>query len=300
MNTQRLVRNRRSASPVAIGSPRPFAPREVNAGLPGARALWFARADPALISPCLRVSVVNCLSHSQVDMQPMPPPDQPTSPALQQDRPVLSYATPAADGLPEWHPEAEALIDQRAPLRKLRKYFRRGEDVAHYFAKSMERRYAPQNAGQICIGCGQPATQWWVVCFWTASGPLKRTEFAFGEPEVSFRTCHAICETCRARWLDHPWLNWVGWVMAWTQRAALAGLILCWIANVITGWRFGQWSVWLALFLFGQLPVVQVLNFLWRRHMPATIKRLVPRRRVRLAGAHCGPQDPATSPPSAR
>ncbi len=225
------------------------------------------------------------------------PTDQsPTSdPAPAQ--PVLSYATPEADGLPEWHPEAEALIDQRAPLRRLRGCFVKSEDAVRYFAKSMEQRYSPQNAGTTCIACGGPAREWWVVCIWTATGHYRTLTFHLGsEPTAQFRTCHAICDACRRRWLTRPWLNGFLRVCRWSGWLAVAAFAVIILSDFLPQ----NLNMPLILGSLGLIAASYLLQFAGRIIFgflkPRAMRKLVPRRRVSLTEAAPWPQNPGEPP----
>lgn len=122
----------------------------------------------------------------------------PVSEALDE---VLDYATPDDDGLPEFHPEAEALIDAGANPLRLRELFPRTEDAARYYAKSMARRFSV--AEQHCEACDAAPAEVVVIVRWQIVFPLRFTEFRWAgnsTPTSTFMTRHGACNACHQRW----------------------------------------------------------------------------------------------------
>ena len=126
---------------------------------------------------------------------------------------VLDYATPGSVGPTTIVPEAESLIDARAPLRMLRPLFRSGVEAGRYLAKSLQRRAQDESR---CINCYSEQANLFCGCQWTMHQPMRFFEMLIrNNYSLDFSTFHQICPNClielkkelegrnqRLRWLE--------------------------------------------------------------------------------------------------
>lgn len=210
----------------------------------------------------------------------------PSNAAVGRDDPQpLSYATPDADGLPEFVPEAEVLLDERQPLSKLRKLFRRAADVPKYVAKSYRRRKAKENAGHACECCGA-AAEWVVPVDWWIT--MSVSTFALSRESVpaETRTHHSLCNTCMDRWANRVlrfsrW-RWVAIVFGWLWLPALflnkpIASLLGFAPN-----HGAVLSAWFWILLAGMM--VKALMRRWHAFLPPRPIRLAMPREARFKG----------------
>ena len=185
---------------------------------------------------------------------------------------VLDYATYDADGLPPFVREVEELIDQRAHLPKIRKYFASADQACKYFAKSMRRRFSLAGVGSQCVGCGQACSTAAGVK-WQISLPLKWNEFKLTnkQPHAHFLTYHAICGTCARRWIKT--LKWVDrFSKAWTTfRFGWLALVL--VISQIGRTMRGKWSLYLGFVWPIYFVLIFTSAFLLRWWKQRTIPR---------------------------
>jgi hypothetical protein len=177
---------------------------------------------------------------------------------------VLHYATPDADGTPEWVTEAEAMLDQRCKPKQLRSLFRKADDAMKYFLKSMRRRFGVDQLGSACENCNTPCTSACAV-LWVAEIPFKTFEFriASTSPKAQFVTYHVMCPTCHA-----PWKRSARWQrgVRWLTTGVWVGLIVLLIVprqvrpgtTGLTGW-------WLLPSVFVAMLLLKLLLFVLAR-----------------------------------
>ncbi|MCS7033487.1 MAG: hypothetical protein NZ561_05765 [Phycisphaerae bacterium] len=202
--------------------------------------------------------------------------------------PTLDYATSDADGTPDWHEEAERLIDAGRPLRRLNRCFRRGIDSARYFRKSAQRRYCVQTREAACVGCGRPNQDFVARVIWSIDVPTRPLELQIWSEQGSLplETWHTLCPPCFGEW---------GRRVRHLLRLQSAGRVLLWLGIVFyLGWVLLErllWGrspgLWVSLGFLGlvvAIPIVAKLLDAWRVGVgPRALRRLMPRG-VRLIG----------------
>jgi len=152
-----------------------------------------------------------------------------SEPNIPEAKAVLSYATPDADGLPEFVPEAEALIDAGKRPKALRKLFKKTRDAVRYFAKSMTRRFDQSHLTKTCVSCGAPDPTMVVQLQWTARAPLKNLEIGISDNAAAFpfTTMHSICPTCMHDWTRRLFrYNWLRRAFGYSLFGCLAAWFL--------------------------------------------------------------------------
>jgi hypothetical protein len=205
-------------------------------------------------------------------------------------QPVLGYATPEADGLPDWVPEAEEQIERGRSPNAIRRYFPSSKQAVRYFAKSMARRYGPEAMGSACLGCGTDGQLYAIQLQWLATADLRFLEFQVSgsNPTAEIKTIHPVCERCLGEW-HHSITRYnrpVRW-LSWGYFAALALFALFFVGPAIPMLRsyVGGPSRPFRLLWLAPLAMVTVLRqtfvVLWRWRLPRPVKRLM-HREVRL------------------
>lgn len=119
----------------------------------------------------------------------MPKPYQPPPP-------VIDYATPSADRVPELVPEVEHLIDGRAPIDRLRKFFSSSGQALAYFTRSMKRRYSVAKLNLTCVGCGHHPVDTYAYVRWVARATPNTLELRLGTATEMIETAHSLCPDC--------------------------------------------------------------------------------------------------------
>ncbi len=204
--------------------------------------------------------------------------------------PVLGYATPDADGVPEWVAEAEKLIEARAEPNKIRHLFYRTEDAVKYYARSQARRFSIANTTDECIGCGEPHCTTACNARWVAQARPRTLEFRLSGDWIraGFTTSHTICRRCfestqrstrvvqkvRAVLAVTPLMIWVGWLLFSRMMRALRG----WRGNI------DHWVPRVFLLYFGLILIATGALKLINRAVPRRLRALMPKRRVILVG----------------
>ena len=215
-------------------------------------------------------------------------------------RPVLSYATPQADGLPDWHGEAEHMIRLGKSPNDLRRYFDKTEHAVRYFVKSVRRRFSAAQAGNRCIACGAEANTFWVVCTWQVEARVRAFEFSVSQSTIrrEVATCHAVCDRCARRWLVRPWMDRVLVVGHWARWAAWVAIGVL-VVSVLSVPPFHMQMVDEVLWCIALAFVIQMIAAItWRWRVPGAVRRLMPRSGVRLLRADLRPQSAAGPPPA--
>lgn len=201
----------------------------------------------------------------------------------QEHPPTLGYATPDADGLPPWVPEAEELIEKGAPAKKITKYFRKSDDAVKYYIKSMHRRYGPDSLTNTCVLCGQEARDQAIQLEWRVRMPARFMEFRLNDsgPNGTFNTMHSICPSCLVDLLKRTGflartrmaLSWLS-VFAWLAFLALSVLSRAFRARF--NWNFPA----ILAFLGGYLLLFMMtwgVNWMYRRRQSSLTRRPMPR-----------------------
>lgn len=200
----------------------------------------------------------------------------------------IDYATPDADGLPAYHPEAEAVIDFGGGPTKLKRFFHNRNLASRYFAKSMSRRHGIDTIGPNCVRCLEPAEFVAAVQWKAKAQPPLLVPVLRAEEGVIYPTVHPLCAACLTPWAKTCRRLW--WVLrgiGWLQWLWVPVLI----STVIPAWRVIQvrqlqwvWPTWLVLWL--TLMVAKRIVTLWYvRCTPGAIRGLR-RRHVECLGLH--------------
>ena len=208
-------------------------------------------------------------------------------PLASRAEPVLDYATKDADGLPAWHADAEAVIDQRRRPRAIRRFFRTADEAVRYFAKSMRRRFGPDALGARCASCDVEPAPFALQVAWSATCPPRFLEFRVSEKQIaaSFETLHALCEPCLVDWGKR--LTGYSFSRRWLSRG-IGVLTVLFIGLLLLGWvpafraHVPRWwndlSVWVYISSLILLSVAaKSVDLLWRMRHPRVLRRLMPR-----------------------
>lgn len=201
---------------------------------------------------------------------------------------VLGYATPDADGLPEFVPEAETLISSGEGPKSLRSVFRQTDQAVRYYSKSLARRYSEASLATGCA-CGNQEAPFVFQLSWSIKSPFRHFEMnlSISEPETTCLTLHALCGDCFVDW-EHR-INRYSWV-----RSLLGILGFLWVMIFLVG-RLVQHlagvrdttliQVWLILIV--PLLLFRAL-FAWlpTRSYPEPVRAIV-RKGVKLKGISC-------------
>ncbi len=188
--------------------------------------------------------------------------------------PILGYATRAADGVPEFHGEAEELLDAGGSPNDLRRYFVQTEDALKYFARSMTRRYAPEMAGKVCCICIQLNEIRILQLKWFADVNRRFFEYHLREENLReyFYTHHAFCDACLNRWTVRlARFAQIRRVLHWLAVSISAAWLLCAMVDRREKLPLGPlfWVVigaWI-ISIGGQI----ILNKMGRRHWPVVM-----------------------------
>ena len=171
---------------------------------------------------------------------------------------ILDYATPAADGVPEWLPDVDAAIDRSETLKRLAARIDRTDVAAQYLERAIARRFAADVADGRCANCDAPASLLAVVGW---SFRIKGRSFAVrprnDEASGIALTHHAVCDACGQRWSTRvaP-IARVRRVANWTGiGSAILAFIGVVIANVVprafAGVFYAPWVPLLACLFVG-------------------------------------------------
>ena len=200
---------------------------------------------------------------------------------------TLDYATLDADGLPMWEPAAEALLDAGRGPKALRRVFRKREDAARYFAKSMRRRHGPAEAEPVCVLCGQEQREYVCEAQWLVV--LKPSFFEFTVSSelnpAQATTWHAACPGCYAQWQAGPRIanRWPG-LLAVVGSAVIAltflSLLITLARATRSGHDFEDRVSRLIFFLFLEVIVFFICFKSTRRvrasyHVPAGVREMM-------------------------
>jgi hypothetical protein len=116
--------------------------------------------------------------------------------------PVLGYATPQADGTPDFINAAEETIATGGSPNDIRDFFRRSEDALRYYCKSQERRFSivSTQANDRCASCDVSRAPGLLIIRWRATVLLRSAEFRVSSSDTTrdFTTHHRICAACYA------------------------------------------------------------------------------------------------------
>lgn len=201
---------------------------------------------------------------------------------------VLGYATPDADGLPEFVPPAEALISSGKGPKSLRGLFGKTELAVDYYCKSLKRRYDETTLSLSCA-CGNEQATHVIQLSWFVSAPLRTGEFQLSSNEA-YSTCttlHAVGAACLRDW-EHR-------IGRFSRLARLAsiwslGLIILLIIGHtlerLSGSRTHYLGIaWVAA-LVGMLFIKPIFRRIVVRGFPVEVKSIA-RKGVALQGISC-------------
>jgi len=125
-------------------------------------------------------------------------------PSPQPVLPLLTYATPGDETLPDEIPAAEKLISQGKGVAAIASFFRSPQEATLYFARSWSHRYSRRGvpSGRPCVVCGCEAQEWLNV-----SWGVQLSGYRFGLERTfnsSCETAHPICRRCHQE-TTTPW-----------------------------------------------------------------------------------------------
>lgn len=192
----------------------------------------------------------------------------------------LTYATLDADGLPDVIPEVEAAIDRGESLRQVRKRFpkllRKPIKVERYIAKSFRRRFGLDATDGRCVCCGDATDDVVTVAWSFETGKNFRLAAAVDRPLVLTR--HSMCVACFVAWARRT--RWPGVMFRFVGFSWIAVIGLM-VARAVFRRTGGELVSWLTIAQYSLFAVTilgsVIATFIWRRVVPKSIKRCVPR-----------------------
>lgn len=201
---------------------------------------------------------------------------------------VLGYAAPDADGLPEFVPEAEQLIDAGRGPQSLRRLLGGTEHAVDYYCKSLRRRYSESALRSAC-DCGREEALFAIQLSWVIRSSFSTREFQLLSNEA-YSTCttlHAVGPACLA-----DWQHCIGRI-AGIGRAVLASWLLMFILLVLghtlerlSGSRTNYLGVaWLVCLVLAAIAR-PVFRWFVVRNYPPEVKQMM-RKGVTLQGISC-------------
>lgn len=194
----------------------------------------------------------------------------------------LDYATPDADGVPDFVPEAEAAIERGESVKAISSMLPDPTQTQRYLEKSFARRFGLDAAGRECAACGA-VTDFIATVFWTYLLQIKRRSFTLSDKreDVTVISYHAICATCADRWRQR---TRVAQLCRRIGSGTIVATTLCFGVVQLVRWWFnlrGGGLTWVPAATIGCLLAGLVLERFGARSFhartPLSVRRLMPR-----------------------